>query len=408
MNRSHEPKNIGPEVNRRIFLKRISIGSAVAGGVVLGTPPTQGQEKKEKDEEAARRRPPEVETNIQDFMKVPKAKGAIPGPCPGKVVEVKDLRSLDKDKVNGAVVREMVKKGITRLTGKGMKESFALFFDKDDVVGLKVNPVGPVINTRPEVVEAVIEWLTGCGLPRENIVIWDRFEPMLGEVGFTPERFPGVKIEGLQVLDMKRKPGAPHASRDRFDKEAFYYAKGIVGKAVPGYKDDKFYLDQHVFNGEYSYFGKLVTKRLTKIVNLAAFKNTGNGISMATKNLGYGSLCNTGRLHRPLFFRVCTEVLAAPWIRDKLVLNITDALRGQYEGGPGFNGQFVYPNHTLYFATDPFAADMVCHRALAEKRKAMKVRVDENPRYTEYLHYGERLGLGVADPKKIEHVRITA
>jgi len=28
------------------------------------------------------------------------------------------------------------------------------------------------------------------------------------------------------------------------------------------------YLNQHVFNGKHSYFGKLLTKKLTKIVNL--------------------------------------------------------------------------------------------------------------------------------------------
>ena len=37
----------------------------------------------------------------------------------------------------------MFEKGLTRLTGKNLKESFALFFDKNDVVGIKVNPVGP-------------------------------------------------------------------------------------------------------------------------------------------------------------------------------------------------------------------------------------------------------------------------
>ena len=37
----------------------------------------------------------------------------------------------------------------------------------------------------------------------------------------------------------------------------------IVGKGVRGYPSDEFYLNQHVFNGEYSYFGKLVTKKLT-------------------------------------------------------------------------------------------------------------------------------------------------
>jgi UDP-GlcNAc:undecaprenyl-phosphate GlcNAc-1-phosphate transferase len=36
----------------------------------------------------------------------------------------------------------MVKKGISALTGRDLNESFRLFFRPDDVVGLKVNPVG--------------------------------------------------------------------------------------------------------------------------------------------------------------------------------------------------------------------------------------------------------------------------
>jgi cytochrome c1 len=32
------------------------------------------------------------------------------------------------------------------------------------------------------------------------------------------------------------------------------------------------YLNQHVFNGKYSYFGKLLTRKLTKIVNLPALR----------------------------------------------------------------------------------------------------------------------------------------
>ena len=395
------------DMNRRHFLKGIGATTVVAGGLALGIPPLYGQDDKKK--EASRRQPVEVETNIDDFMKVPRAPCAIPGPFPGKVVEVRDQKSLVEDKVDAEVVKEMVEKGITRLTGKNMKESFKLLFEPGDIVGLKVNPVGPpLINTRHEVTRAVIEWLAECGLPKKNIIIWDRFDQSLERAGYTKKNYPDVGIEGLQALDMQREPDAEHASVDRFDKEAYYFAKGIVGKGVPGYKDDKFYLDQHVFNEEYSYFGNLITRKLTKIINMPAFKNTGNGISMATKNLGYGAICNCGRLHRPLFFTVCTEVLAAPWVRDKLVLNINDGLRGQYDGGPGLNAQFVYPNHALYFATDPFALDMICHMELVAKRKAMKVRVDENPRYTSYLHYAEKLELGIADLEKIDHIKVTA
>jgi hypothetical protein len=126
---------------------------------------------------------------------------------------------------------------------------------------------------------------------------------------------------------------------------------------------------------------------------------------MATKNLGYGAICNTGRLHRPLFFDVCTEVLAFPAVRDKLVLNITDGLRAQYDGGPMPNAAFTYTYNTIFAATDPFALDLVCHNILVEKRKSMKVEVSEHPRYTDYLRYGERLGLGIADPARIQHAR---
>ena len=136
------------------------------------------------------------------------------------------------------------------------------------------------------------------------------------------------------------------------------------------------------------------------------FKNTGNGISIATKNIGYGAVCNTGRLHRPLLFNVCTELPAFPVIRDKMVLNITDGLRAQFDGGPGPNAQFTWFYNRLFFATDPFANDMICHNLLVQKRREMNVDINEHPRYTEYLRYAQKLGLGIADPEKIEHIQV--
>jgi hypothetical protein len=393
--------NGGPGVGRREFVRAAGVGAVVAGGLVLGVPGS-GDEK-----------PPEVETNIGDFLKVPRTRHSLPGPFPGRVVKVTDSRVLRDDKVDGKVAAEMVERGIRTLTGKSLTDSFPVFFSKDDVVGIKVNPVGPpLIHSKPEVVEAIVDWLAKGGIPRSNIVIWDRFEGMLKDAGYTRERFPGVGIEGLQTMDEEgsswKAADGSHVSLANFDQEVYYFAKGVFGKNVPGYSDDEAYRNQHVFAGEHSYFGKLLTRRLTKIVNVAAFKNTGNGISMATKNLGYGSLCNTGRLHKPLFFKVCTEVLAAPVLRDKLVLNLIDGIRGQYEGGPDKVEGFVYPNNSLYFASDPFALDMIGHRELVAKRKAMGVAVNEHPRFTEYLHYAETLGLGVAAPDKITLVEVKA
>ena len=354
-----------------------------------------------------------VTSNVAEFLKVPRGPHAIPGPFPGRVVRIEDSRALRGDRFDTGVIRGMVEEGVRRLTGVDFGRSFALFFTPDDVVGIKVNPVGaPLISTRLEVVEALVRWLVDGGVARERIVIWDRFEAMLTDAGFTKAHFPGVGIEGLQIMDESgdgwRDADGRHRSEKNFDLGAAYVVPGVEGKGVRGYQDDVFYLNQHVFNGEASYFGTLVTRRLTKIINVAAYKNTGHAISMATKNLGYGSLCNTGRLHAPLGLAVNAEVLAAPWLRDKLVLNVTDGLRGQYDGGPDQNAAFVYPNRALYFATDPFALDTVCHHEIVAKRRAMGVKVDENPRTTEYLHYGERLGLGVADPARIRLHTVSA
>jgi hypothetical protein len=286
-----------------------------------------------------------------------------------------------------------------------------MFFEPNDVVGLKVNPVGaPLINTRLEVIDAVIAWLTDNGVARKNIIIWDRFDYMLKDAGITPERFPGIGIEGLQTMDERGNnwmdKDGKHLSVANFDQNVYYHAKNAPWQSDRNQKNEQSYLNQHVFNGEYSYFGKLLTQKLTKIVNLAAYKNTGPGVSMATKNLGFGSICNTGRLHAGLGLKVNTEVHAAPVIRDKLVLNITDGLRGQYDGGPDKNAQFVYANHSLYFATDPFALDMFCHNELTAKRQEMKIAVNDNPRFTEYLRYAETLGLGITTAEKIAVVRV--
>jgi hypothetical protein len=387
------------EISRRDLFR---LGASA--GLLLGNPGAWAQEA-QKPQPPAR-----PKTNIDEALQVPRTAHSLPGPFPGRVVQVTDPAVLSGNRIQADIVEQLFIRGLSRLTGADPARSFRLFFTPDDIVGIKVNPVGPgIISTHLEVVDAVIAWLTVNGLKREQIIIWDRFDYMLSDAGFTSTRFPGVGIAGLQTMDEAAAEGksadnsrwlkadGTHISADLFDPEVYYWAD------VEG-DQEAAYLNQHVFNGKYSYFGKLLTKKLTKIINIPVFKNTGNGVSMATKNLGYGAICNTARLHRPLFFDVCTEVLAFPVIRDKLVLNITDGLRGQYDGGPGAEAQFVYDLGSLFFATDPFALDAVCHNLMVQKRKEMGVKVNEHPRYSEYFRYAEKLGLGVTAPEKMTHI----
>ncbi len=385
-------------VGRRQFLQ---LGAAGAG-VLLGTPHVWAQQASQPSP------PARPKTNIDDALKAARTKYSLPGLFPGKVVHVEDAGVMADGRVVQSALERVFSRGLKELTGQDPTKTFKLLFTKDDVVGIKVNPVGAgVINTHVELVDTVITWLASNGLPKQNIVIWDRFDLMLKESGFTPKRFPDVKIEGLQTMGEDvpegekadqsswRDKDGNHISAPNFDRNVFYWADVEGPKDLP-------YLNQHVFNGKHSYFGKLLTQKLTKIINIPAFKSAGNGISMATKNLGYGSICNTNRLHNTLFFDVCTEVLAFPTIRDKLVLNVTDGLRGQYDGGPMPAAQFGYEYKSLFFATDPFALDSVCHGLMVKKRKDMGIKVSDHPRYTDYLRYAERLGLGVVDPTKVQ------
>ena len=399
--KKYQSMNVSNDLNRRKFIKT---GSVFGAGLVLGRP-AFGQEQKYQSGE-----PDKIKTNIDDFLLIPKTNDSLPGEFPGKVVQVENPDAMKENKPNRIIILKMFAQGMERLCNTSLDRSFNLFFKQDDIVGIKVNPVGAgLISTRLEVVDAVIDWLLDNGMKKSNIIIWDRFDYMLTDAGFTSERYPGIRIEGLQTMDEKAAEGqsddnskwlladGTHISRANFDPDIYYWAD------IEGPKENA-YLNQHVVNKKYSYYGKLITRELTKIINIPVFKNTGNGISMATKNIGYAAVCNTGRLHRPLFFDVCTEVLAHPVVRDKLVLNITDGLRAQYDGGPGAAANFTYIYNNLFFATDPFALDMICHNILLKKRKEMKVNVNEHPRYTAYLRYAERLNLGITDVEKIEHV----
>jgi len=51
---------------------------------------------------------------------------------------------------------------------------------------------------------------------------------------------------------------------------------------------------------------------------------------------------------------------------------------------------------------------MVCQREVVAKRREMGREVNEHPRYTDYLRYAEKLGLGIANPDKINLVAVSA
>jgi hypothetical protein len=158
-----------------------------------------------------------------------------------------------------------------------------------------------------------------------------------------------------------------------------------------------------VFNGKHSYFGKLLTQRLTKIINLPVFKNSGNAISMATKNIGYGAVCNTNRSTSRCSSMSASKFRPSP----RFGQNGSQRHRqppAQYDGGPDSNAKFAYIDNRIFLATDPFALDMACHNIIVAKRKAMGVPVNENPR-SRSISATPTAGWGVVAPEKTVFIR---
>jgi len=298
------------------------------------------------------------------------------------------------------MVKTAIEKGMAELTGeKDLGKAFRLFVSPKDIIGLKVNPIGgKLLSTRPEVVDVVLAGLLAAGVPKSNIVIWDRRLFQLHEAGFTEERFPGIRILGPE---MKGPNG------EFYDEKGELWAKDTIDREAPAYfADVEMKYDRETFplmlnEGKYSYFSKVVSRTLTKVINIPVLKNAGPTVTCCFKNLSYGSISNTSRLHR-LWMKSVVEPCAFPVLRDKVVLNIVDGLQACYDGGPGANPKFIYDANVMMFGTDPVAVDAVAHDFIIKERIARGVQQMDDKKRSAFLEIAEALGLGVAARDKIQ------
>ncbi len=377
---------------RRRFLSTLAAGTAAAALLPSISIPARAA----GDEKPA--------TNIDDALKIPRTPQSMPGRYPGRVVETFDPASVRDGVPDAARANAMLERAMLELTGAAsLRDAWLQFVGPDDIIGLKVNPVaGKLLSTSLEVTAAVIAQLEAAGVPRGNIVIWDRREFELHEAGFTAERFPGVRIWGTECKDENDSfydaDGKLYAEK-RIDKDWYYWAD-----CEEPYDEET--LPYMINEGKHSYFSRIVTEEVTKIINIPILKNAGPTVTLCLKNLAYGAISNTARLHKPLWAETCAQVPCFPPLRDKVVLNIVDGLVGCYHGGPGANPQFITPYHRLLVGSDPVAVDRIGYDIVLAKRLEMEVQKEPSPRGTGFLEMAAGYKLGVADPARITHTKV--
>lgn len=380
------------QVNRRSFLRLAGAGAAaaaVAPMVKAAAPPVSEQQQKEKPK-----------TNIEDAFKIPRSARSMPGIYPGKVAVVRSSRAVVNDIIVEQEAYDMLAKSMLALTGeRRLKKAWRKFVAPGERIGLKVNPVaGKSLSTSHEVVKAVIRQLEESGIKRSQLTIWDRREFELTDAGFTPDNYPGIKITGTEQMD---KNGLYYGTdgvlygEKMIDKQCYYWAD-VEGEY------DEYTMPYMVNGGKNSYFTRIVTQDLDKIINIPILKNAGNTVTLALKNLAFGSISNTGRLHAQLWNETCAEVCAFAPLRDKVVLNIVDGIKGCFNGGPGANPQFFCNYNTIMAGSDPVAVDRIGYEIVLKKRIEEGLQKEGTQRALEFMLQAEKLQLGVADIKKID------
>jgi hypothetical protein len=309
-------------------------------------------------------------------------------PVRARVVIVENSRATVAFEPQPKTVQSMVDHGILKLTGKNdLKQAWRTFVSPQDVVGIKVFS-GPGANsgTRPAVAGAVIEGLLKAGVPSARIIIWDK-------------RLLDLRLAGFDDLARRYNVGLAGAADSGFDENA-YYDNPVTGTLVAGDLD---FDRSGKTTGRYSYISKLLTTNLTKIINISPLLNHNvAGVCGNLYSLAVGSVDNTLRFEASPA-RLATavpEIYAKPALSDHVVLNITDALIGQYQGEQMSLLHYSVELNQIWFSKDPVALDVLAIQELDRERQDKQIEVgSDNPDL--YRNASYFLELGVGDPAKI-------
>lgn len=386
-------------LNRRDFLT-----TAGAAAMTVGLMPANAFSQT-KPPAPGRPDPISIKSNVAKALAQPKKPWSMPGSYPGIVSEVHFPGSTKELKPQPGAAGRMLEAGLKALTGdQDVRDAWRRFVSPGERIGIKFNPVGHKISgVTWDVIAAVVDGLEGAGIPRKDMLVWHRFNDEHAQTYIPEKVHPGVEAYLLNwfiVKDGKNTPGGI----ERWDPDVYYEADFSL-------PDEENYLEEMFHGGPRSLYPNILTHNgseggVDKVINIPSFKHHGQPyITMALKNLAFGSITNCPRGH---FFieRFIPEICAFPPLRDKVVLHIMDGLRGQYDRGPVPAPQFVWPLEKLYVSTDPVAMDTVGFDTLVAKQleagRLTPDKVDALRKRHYGLAYAENLGLGIHQSRPID------
>jgi hypothetical protein len=207
-----------------------------------------------------------------------------------------------------------------------------------------------------------------------------------------------LRLAGYFDLATRYGVRAAGSAQAGYDEKVFY-ERPLLGNLVWG---DLEFGKKGAGVGRKSFFSKLITRQITKIINITPMLNHNlAGVSGNLYGLAMSSVDNAVRFEADAerLSRAVPEIYAFPELADHVVLNIVDALICQYEGGERGLLHYSSALNELRFSRDPVALDVLSLKELDHQRQTAdaptgKVNMD-------LYATAALLDLGVSDLKRI-------
>lgn len=303
---------------------------------------------------------------------------------------------------NPSVTRRMVDQLVQAAAGEtDIGRAWRKFVAPHDRIGIKVNAAsGKGFCTRIGLVRAVLDGLEQAGVKTEKVIVWDTDSDELRAAGFDPKRL-GCQVRGIDP---------PRG----WDRSAPFIAP-TLGKLIWG---DLLFVEKNAKAlgksasdadqlSSNSYFPTIVTKDITKIINLPTLTDdAGCGVAGAFFNVCVRNVDNWRRFvssEHPAVESI-PAIYAEPQLGPKVVLHMLDGLVAQYAGGPEGNPNYALPHATIYAAVDPVALDSVAARKLETWRRNAKL--PSIAKQTEWLAAADAAGIGISSEARIKLVPV--
>jgi uncharacterized protein (DUF362 family) len=322
-----------------------------------------------------------------------------PPPATARVVRATDPQKMRFFTPDARRVGQLLTAGMLKLTGTADGASaWRKIVAPTDRVGIRIQTAnGAVMETRPAVVEAVIDGLVSAGVPRKQIIVFDRYGPQMEDVGYTL----GQRADGVTMTATIPLVG--------YDPDVFVDC-GLPGKLIWGdyeFKGSGLEADDQLSTK--SYFSRIVTQQVDKIINIPVLTTDPHyGLSGCLLGSALTIVDNDRRFNRGGLIRddALARLFSTPVVQKKYVLHILDALIAQYVGGPEFDPTVCQTLQTLFISRDPVAIDALALRWINEQRPKIKVAPigDESS----YIEAAATAGLGVnaIDRIKVQDVTV--